>query len=150
MSKVNDIIKDLSKVRVYESSLLVDGILEMGRICFVPSDNKNSEYDMYIHTNDPGKIPHFHVRKIGKKGGNSYEWDKCIRLDQAKYFSHGKHTGQIPSSKIEKEVINTLYKKHPKFNITYWEYAVQLWNDNNSDVEVGNLVMPDYTKGISL
>ena len=147
MNKINKIIEELTGDNIYGENLLVNGILEMGRIAFVPPENRGSEYDMYIHTNDPGKYPHFHVRQVGRDNIH-FKWDKCIRLDVPEYFSHGKgYRGVIPDKKIEREVIKILSKKHPKYNVTYWEYAVQLWNENNSDVQLpDDLQMPDYSK----
>ena len=121
-------------------------ILEMARIGFIPHGSKKT-IEVYVHTDDPGKVPHFHVRKYGKN--NKFEWEACIRYDSAAYFSHGRYNDSLPDRKIAKELDNMLRHVDTKsrHKDTYWKKCVDAWNDNNSDVELDpDIEQPDYTK----
>lgn len=50
-------------------------IESMARICFIPIDSEKS-VEVYVNTDDGGKISHFHVRKYG--AGHKFEWEICI------------------------------------------------------------------------
>ena len=139
----NNILREL-----YEGEL-VCGILEMARIGFFPlGDSKGIE--VYVHTDDPGKIPHFHLRKKGS-GRGGYEFDICVKFESAEYFTHGKHKGTIPT-KMCKELNNMLKSvdKSDGYRRTYWEIALDEWNRNNSDmkldIEEYKDKQPDYSK----
>ena len=120
--------------------------MEMARIGFIPIGTTNT-VEVYVHTNDAGKIPHFHIRKYGSN--NQFEWETCVKYDSANYFVHGHYDDKIPDRKIIKELdkmLRTIDKKD-RNNRTYWQKAIDAWNDNNSDVELDlNLEQPDYTK----
>lgn len=62
---------------------------EMTRIGFLPKTTP-FQYEIYVMTDDPGKIPHFHISiRDYKKGGISgNEFHTCIDLTQPKYFHH--------------------------------------------------------------
>ena len=100
------------------------------------------EYEIYIHTDDPGNTPHFHIWDYSTKGD---KFHTCIRIDTARYFHHnGKE--DILSSKDKKDLIIFLNSKpkNKRYN-TYWEYLISMWNDNNSFVQVDeDQPMPDY------
>jgi hypothetical protein len=118
-------------------------IYGMARIGWIPpGDAKGIE--VYVHTDDAGKIPHFHVRKYGKNG--NFEWETCIRYDKADYFMHGRYKDKLPRG-VGAKLDKMLRKKNPKRRgITYWESAVDDWNNNNSDVELSpDIVQPDYS-----
>lgn len=121
-------------------------ILEMARIGWIPVGNQKG-IEVSVNTDDPGKTPHFHVRKYGKN--NQFEWETCIRYDSAEYFAHGHYNDKLPSKKIAKDLdkmLRTVNQKSRSKN-TFWEDAVDEWNRNNSDVELDpNIVQPDYTK----
>ena len=119
-------------------------LTKMARIGFVPIGSTNT-VEVYVHTNDGGNVPHFHVRKYGKNG--QFEWETCIRYDSATYFKHGKYTDELLNRKIAKELdkmLRTIDKKDPD-NHTYWQIAIIEWNRNNSGIDVPyNTVQPDY------
>lgn len=122
-----------------------EDIMCMARVGWIPP-NKNKGVEIYIHTNDGGEIPHFHVRKYGKHG--SFDWEVCIAFQEAKYFKHGQYQDELPNTKIAKDLDETLRMVDPKsrYGSTYWEIAIEEWNRNNSDREVPlDLVQPDYT-----
>ena len=120
--------------------------LEMARIGFIPIGTTNTT-EVYVHTNDAGKIPHFHIRKYGTN--NQFEWETCVKFESPNYFIHGHYDDRIPSRKIVKELdkmLRTIDKKDRNYR-TYWQKAIDAWNDNNSDVELPlDLEQPDYTK----
>ena len=118
---------------------------EIARIGWIPINNENS-IEVYVHTNDAGNVPHFHVRKYSK--GNLFSWETCIKYESAEYFLHGKHKDKLSSSKIAKELNNMLSTLNPKDpGRTYWQTAIVAWNNNNSGTELPfDLKQPDYTK----
>lgn len=117
---------------------------EMARIGFIPIGTTNT-VEVYVHTNDARNIPHFHVRKYGRN--NQFEWETCIKYDNAEYFLHGRYNDKLPNHKIAKdldEFLRTIDRKD-RNKRTYWQKAIDAWNDNNSSVELDlNIVQPDY------
>lgn len=125
---------------LYESA---DNISRVGLV----STTSVATFDVYIETDDLGKIPHFHVRKYGKNG--HYEWETCIRYDSAEYFLHGRHKDKLPDKKIAKQLDAMLRQVNPKLRnqTTFWQSCVDQWNLNNSDVELDpDIEQPDYTQ----
>ena len=120
-------------------------LLEMARIGWVPINSSNS-VEVYVHTNDDGKTPHFHVRKYGKKG--KFDWETCIKYTDAEYFLHGKYRDKLPDKSIAKELNKMLKSLNPKDpGRTYWQTAIVAWNNNNSDIELPfDLEQPNYTQ----
>ena len=119
-------------------------IYGMARIGWIPpKDEKGIE--LYVHTDDSGEIPHFHVRKYGKH--NKFVWETCIKYTASEYFLHGKHKDKLPSG-IAKELDSMLRQPNPKRRgITYWQSAIDDWNSNNSKIQLDpDLIQPDYTK----
>lgn len=117
---------------------LQEPLLEMARIGFT-----NDSYEVYVNTDDPGDIPHFHYRKKGTWEGHTY-----IRLDKPEYFQHGDKQATL-NSKQKKELVNFLKSKPLKAKRfdTNWEYLINEWNANNSNIEIAeDTKMPDYNK----
>lgn len=125
---------------------LENDILEMARVGFIPVGS-NKTIEVYVHTDDPGKVPHFHVRKYGKDG--RFDWETCIRYDSPEYFFHGKYKDKLPDRKIAKQLDTMLRTINTKSRSksTFWEECVDEWNRNNSDVQLDiNIDQPDYTQ----
>lgn len=102
----------------------------------------DSNIEIYIYTNDGGKIPHFHFRDLDKNRDN----EGAIKLTSAEYFKHGKYKAEL-NSKQRKDLVEFLMsKRHNKrYSGTNWNYIVDMWNDNNSDVYLDeDTEMPDY------
>ena len=117
---------------------------EMARVGFA------DDLIVWVWTDDPGYIPHVHVVDRETKGERL---DACIRLDSPAYFKHGTHTDELNASQ-RKEFHRFMHQpaKNGLFRTNY-EYAVMLWNDNNSEVSVtaktdnaGNTIVPDYSE----
>ena len=102
-------------------------LYEMARVGMI------DEYEVYIHTDDPGKIPHFHIWDYSTRGQNFHT---CVRIDKPEYFHHtGKE--DVLNSKMRKELVKflTSKSKNKRFD-TNWEYLISMWNDNNSDIQI--------------
>lgn len=111
-------------------------LLEMAQV-----GKMNNNLTIYIRSNDPGNIPHFHIvdsKTLGDK------FHTCIEIEKNNYFHHTGKEGVL-SSKERKELDRFLKEKHKNRSYSNWTYLLQLWNDNNSHVEVDELQdQPDY------
>jgi len=120
-----------------EICLREDMLLEMARVGFI-----GDEYEVFIHTNDPGHIPHFHMWDKATRGQNFHT---CIRIDKPEYFYHTGKEGKL-NSKIKKALM--LFLTSPHKNKRYsnnWEYMLSMWNDNNSTTFVSeSSPIPNY------
>ena len=112
--------------------------LEMARVGFF------NELEVYVRTDDPGNIPHFHIWDKTTKGD---VFHTCIRIDKAEYFHHtGKE--DLLNSREKRDLVKFLQSKskNKRFE-TNWEYLVSMWNDNNSNILIDeDSRMPDYTE----
>ena len=105
-------------------------------------------YDIVIRTDDPGYIPHVHIIDLPTRGR---DFDCCVQLETNKYFQHGTHQDIMPA-KWCKEFYDIMCQPHRNIHVrNVYEYAVNLWNDNNSSSYVqikedanGNVIVPDY------
>jgi hypothetical protein len=107
-------------------------LLEYARVGFL----KNLE--VYVMTDDPGYIPHFHIRDAATKGK---EFDTCIEICSNKYFCHGRHTSRL-NAQGRKALAEFMEGKcsNDKYENNY-ELTVDMWNLNNSSVTI------EYQKG---
>ena len=100
--------------------------------------------EVFVNTNDGGYIPHFHIWDASTKGS---EFHTCIRYDCPEYFHHNGKEDTLNSR--EKKLLDAFFKapsRNKRFG-TNWEYALSMWNDNNSSMNIPeDLVQPDYTK----
>ena len=139
--KLNTIIEEsIKKVIGNIRSARLD---EIARVGFI-----NGALEVYVWTDDAGKIPHVHVRDTNSNGD---EFETCVKLQENDYFLHGHYTDTM-NSKQRKEFDAFMRAKPstPKYDTNY-ELAVEMWNLNNSDVMVtppidseGNIIIPDY------
>ena len=95
---------------------------------------------------DEGEIPHMHIWDDDTDGRKIHT---CICLNKIEYFHHaGKE--DILTPKQKKHLVNFLKdecKKNKRYK-TNWEYALSMWNDNNTNktqVDETSEVL-DYTK----
>lgn len=121
-----------------DKELSEDLFLEMARIGFTEDG-----FEIYVHTDDAGNIPHFHYRDRTTVG---QQFHTCIRLDKPEYFHHtGKE--DVLNSKQKKNLIKFLNSKARSGWSTNFEKVIDEWNVNNSDVEISyDQPMPDYAK----
>lgn len=110
---------------------------EMARIGYLDS------YEIYVRTDDPGKIPHMHIWDRSTKG---QKFHTCIRLDKAEYFHHTGKEDKLNSTE-RKKLVEFLSENNADFDMTNWKYLLIQWNQNNSDVVIDkDSKMPDYRK----
>lgn len=110
-------------------------LYEMARVGFT-----SDSYEVYVNTNDAGNIPHFHYRQKD-------DWNKfhtCIQITSPKYFHHtGKE--DVLNIKQKKNLIEFLNSPYKNYGITVFRHLIDMWNDNNSSVQVDeNITIPDY------
>jgi len=123
-------------------------ITEMARIGFLLDSTRakgqSKKYEIYIRTNDTGKIAHFHIMDVTTQGK---EFHTCVCFASPKYFHHNGKEDFLNTK--EKKLLMSFFKQKAGgklSNLTNWEYAVFEWNKNNSDVHIDeDLEMPDYT-----
>ena len=129
MKKINEYI-----VGSIENEQLM---LEMAQIG--PLDSK---LIIYIRSNDPGSIPHFHIVDKQTLGNNFHT---CVEIKTNKYFHHtGKE--DILNSKQRKN-LNDFFKKDFNSKLTNWEFCIITWNANNSKMNIPeDQAQPDYTE----
>lgn len=135
---MNGIFSELNSIYDYEK-LRESMLLEMARVGFI-----DDEYEVYIHTDDPGNIPHFHIWDAETRG---QKFHTCIRIESPEYFHHTGKEAYLNSS-MRKELVSFLKSKskNKRFS-SNWEYLVSMWNDNNSKINVPeDITMPYYTK----
>lgn len=94
--------------------------LEMARVG-ITEDN----LDIIIRTDDPGKIPHFHI--IDRNNKDERNNEGCIRIDKAEYFSHGNKTTTLNSHQRKQLVkfLNETPAKSKHYE-TNWDLLVDV------------------------
>lgn len=136
---MTNIFSELDSIYDYEK-LRESMLLEMARVGFT-----DDEYEVYIHTEDTGNIPHFHIWDAETRG---QKFHTCIKIESPEYFHHTGKEDYLNSS-MRKELIKFLKSKPTKLKRydTNWEVVVDMWNANNSKASVpDDPPMPDYTK----
>lgn len=116
---------------------------EMARVGYM---GKKNEFEIYVRTDDPGFVPHFHVRDSSTQGD---EFETCIELKTNRYFFHGPYNDELNSSQ-RKELAKFMESPNEYFPNNYMA-TVYAWNSNNSSEKVeplrdeeGNIIVPDY------
>ena len=144
MNKIDKIIKEeLAKVVNETNSDHREPLLEMARVGYI-----NGQFEVYVHTDDGGHIPHVHIRDKATRG---QQFETCVELKRSRYFLHGKYK-DVMSGYMAKQFAD--FMKSQSHNSKYqnnYEYAVDMWNDNNSIEKVipqydsnGRIIMKDY------
>ena len=111
-------------------------LLEMAQI-----GNINKILVIYVRSNDPGNIPHFHIVDKSTLGN---KFHTCIKIETSEYFHHtGKE--DVLNSKQRKQLVDFLNNSN-ELGVSNWKYLLLSWNTNNSTKKVNiNIQMPDYT-----
>lgn len=120
---LDETIKRLSKIHKIE---------EMARV------GSMNGFDFKVYGGE-GSYPHIHMDSADKS--------VYIRLDKCDYFLHNSGPDMLNSNE-RKILVKFMNTKHKKYNVTYWEYMINLWNENNPEYEIDDtkLKMPDYSK----
>jgi hypothetical protein len=118
---------------------------EMARVGFL-----SGEVEVYVHTDDGGNIPHVHIRDTATRG---LQFETCVSLIKSAYFLHGHYRDTMNNNMARDFAV---FMESPSRNKKYksnYEYAVDMWNDNNSNTcitpqydENGNMIIPNYRK----
>ncbi len=134
------------KIKLHENRPIVEqDISEMARVGFA------DKLEVSVWTDDGGEVPHVHITNK-EPPSKSTSINLCVQLEKSEYFTHGKYKGSLNASQ-RKEFNDFMHRPHRagKFDSNY-EYAVLLWNDNNSTHEItlqkdanGKVIVPDYT-----
>ena len=118
-------------------------LLEMARIGYI-----NGQFEVYVHTDDDGHIPHVHIRDKATRG---QQFETCVELKRSRYSLHGKYK-DVMSGYMAKQFADFMESTphNPRYQNNY-ELSVDMWNLNNSIEEVvpqydsnGRIIMPDY------
>ena len=139
MNIVLNVLQDVRAREAYKE-LRESMLLEMARVGFI-----DDKYEVYIHTDDPGNIPHFHIWDAATRGNRFHT---CIEITSPRYFHHtGKE--DVLNSSMRKELMKFLQAKPQQLKrySTNWEVVIDMWNANNSTIQVDeDQPLPDYTK----
>lgn len=141
-SELRRLISDAVRDAINE---LKHPIVEMARVGYI---GKKNDYEVYIHTNDMGNIPHFHLRDSATQGE---DFETCVQLKDNKYFLHGRYVSVMNSS-LRNSLANFMESESKVVKgKTNYEIAVEAWNLNNSSENVellynedGNVIIPNY------
>ena len=105
----------------------------------------SGNYEIYVNTDDPGHIPHFHYRDKD----NWSRFHTCIKIESPEYFHHGDKIDSL-NSKQKRDLQNfmeskvSLSKYSDNFN-NNWELICFLWEINNSSYSISEkATMPNY------
>lgn len=138
-SKISKIVKDT----IHEEFRKCMRLDEMSRI------GRMNNYEVIVYTDDMGYIPHVHIIDSATRG---QEFDTCVQLETNKYFLHGRHQDTF-NNKLCKMFNDFMHEPHRNVHFrNNYEYAVNMWNDNNSNSYVqlheddnGDIMIPDYS-----
>ena len=118
----------------------MQNIEAMARVGFT-----SDRYEIYVNTNDGGKIPHFHYR-------DANDWNKfhtCIRIDRPEYFHHDGKSDVLNSK--QKRALQKFMKSKVSLNrykdkfSNNWELICFMWDINNSDIQIDDTMQqPNY------
>ena len=133
----------------FSSKHRIDEMATMATVGYFTTFNKNGKqesqkFKVFV-CGDEGEIPHMHIWDDETDGKKIHT---CVRLDKIGYFLHtGKEDILTPKQKkylvafLKEECKNKRYKMN-------WEYALSMWNDNNTEKTQVNETSEvlDYTK----
>ena len=116
-----------------------EGIPDCSRIGYTEDG-----FEIFIGTDDPGRIPHFHYRNADRSVNTS------IQIMKAEYFFLGKYRGYL--SREQRLNLQKFMLSSPDGcsfqNCSMWEYIVEVWNMNNDSgvrIDLNGIKQPDYT-----
>ncbi len=99
----------------------------MARIGFVAD-----AYEVFVITDDVENIPHIHIRDRVTMGR---DFETCVQLNSNEYFQHGNNINAM-NDDLKREFARFMAApcRNKRYATTY-EYAVDMWNDNNLGVK---------------
>ena len=143
LSKIDimNIVEEAAKQKLHEREILN----EMARVGYI-----DGQLEVYVKTNDGGNVPHVHIRDANTQGRL---FETCVELARNKYYLHG-YINDILNKKQCKAFNKFMHDEiHTRtFNGTVYEFAVDMWNRNNSNTNIevqydteDKPIIPDYT-----
>lgn len=134
MKSIHNFIKESIEPCRIGSFYVVENISE-GNI----GDFKGGKYllNVDVWMKEGGTIPHFHV------SDNNKNIDACIMINEARYFSHGYHSGKLNTK--QRKALNDFLSSKNEINVVNYDLLKFTWNRNNSNVQVDlKIEQPDY------
>lgn len=140
---IKEIVRDVIREMLTEEK---EPLMEMARIGYL---GNKKEFEVYIHTDDSGKVPHFHLRDVATRGR---KFETCIEINLPRYFLHGRYKSKL--NRAMKDALANFMEmtsaraKDPRTN---YEITAEAWDLNNSDTDAnlqydadGNIIIPNY------
>lgn len=117
------------------SSNIDNPLYEMASVGYFSTDETNSqpqnaEFKVFVNGGE-GDEPHIHIWDNTTSGRRFHT---CICLNKVAYFHHTGKEGVL-TKKQKKRLVEFLKAecvKNKRYK-TNWEYALSMWNDNNTD-----------------
>lgn len=104
---------------------------------------KFTEYTVFVRTDDPGNIPHFHIWDSNSKGNNFHT---CVKILKAEYVHHTGKEGVLNSSDRKELCAFLRLPSEDEPTKTNWEVLLIEWNRNNSEKKIDvKTPMLDYS-----
>ena len=138
---IMNMVEEAAKQVLHEREILN----EMARVGYI-----DGQLEVYVKTNDGRNVPHVHIRDANTQGRL---FETCVELARNKYFLHG-NKNDILNKKQCKDFNKFMHDEiHTRtYNGTMYEFAVDMWNSNNSNVNIevqydteDKPIIPDYT-----
>lgn len=133
-------VVEKSPKRILENRELLN---EMARVGYM---GPKEEFEIYVRTDDPGNIPHFHLRDSSTQGKT---FETCIELKTNKYFHHGPYKDVLNTS--QRKCLAAFMEAPNEYFPNNYMATIYAWNSNNSNVKLepnkdnnGNVIIPDY------
>ena len=149
VKKFNEFMDDINE----KSSNVIeetDMLFEMASVGYFNTFKKNGKpespkFKVFVNGGE-GNEPHMH---IWDDDTNGKQLNTCVCLTKIEYFHHNGKEDVLTQDQKEQLVIflKDECKKNKRYK-TNWEYALSMWNDNNTDktqVDETSEVL-DYTK----
>jgi len=116
-----------------------EGIPDFSRIGFT-----DDGFEIFVGTDDPGEIPHFHYRNADRSVNTG------IQILKAEYFFLGEFRGTLDEIQREnlQKFLLTSCEECSSLRYNNWEYIIVQWNMNNSRdvwINLKDVAQPDYT-----
>lgn len=149
IKKFNEFMDDMNKnpSNVIEET---DMLFEMASVGYFNTFKKNGKpespkFKVFVNGGE-GNEPHMH---IWDDDTNGKQLHTCVCLTKIEYFHHSGKEDILTQDQKEQLVffLKDECKKNKRYK-TNWEYALSMWNDNNTDktqVDETSEVL-DYTK----
>ena len=123
----------------------LEPIFDMARIGFI----ENDKLEVYVRTDDGENEPHFHIWDRSTRGK---VLNTCVKIKTNEYFQHGGYQDTLNAAQRKALAVFMASKPKSSRYDTNYELVVDMWNLNNSSMDVdvkydenGDVVIPDYT-----